>query len=140
MQAFELQTYKNGKWDVDSYFDDRQLALSEAQRLEGSARHMGVRVVQEEYDEQSNKADCHVIFSRMKNIGEQDEWRGQAMRASREPQGSTPRREGANQVRQRRPKPKKSKGNLYVTIAIGLVLLLAGVAAMIGLQEIASLL
>ena len=50
MSTFEIQVYKNGNWNVDSYFVDRDVALSEAGRLDEAVRHLGVRVVEENYD------------------------------------------------------------------------------------------
>ncbi len=60
--AFELQTYNEGKWKIDSIFDDRQLALFEAKRLAESGRFPGVRVVQESYDAEKDKTDFRIIY------------------------------------------------------------------------------
>ena len=60
--AFELQTYNDGKWKIDSIFDDRQLALFEAKRLAESGRFPGVRVVQESYDAEKDKTDFRIIY------------------------------------------------------------------------------
>ena len=34
MKAFEIHTYQSGKWKIDSVFDDRDLAMFEAQRID----------------------------------------------------------------------------------------------------------
>ena len=44
MQAYEIQVYHNGRWEFDSYFNDRELVMSEAERMGGSGRYSGVRV------------------------------------------------------------------------------------------------
>ena len=38
MKAFEIYTYQSSKWKIDSVFDDRDLALFEAQRMDESGR------------------------------------------------------------------------------------------------------
>jgi hypothetical protein len=143
MSAFELQTYKGGKWEIDSYYDDRELALSEAERLDVGGRHGGVRVVEENYDEATNRSTYNVVFSKMKRIaGGTDDWRTKAKRAPR-----TSRRSGAagaapgGEMHPRsrpRPAPKRN-ANLYIIIVLAAVLLFGGIAAMIGLQEVAKI-
>jgi hypothetical protein len=51
VSTFEVQIYKRGIWHVESFFDDRALVLSEAERLYETGRHAGVRVLQENYDD-----------------------------------------------------------------------------------------
>ena len=62
MSTFEIQVYKSGNWNVDSYFDDRDVALSEAGRLDESVRHSDVCVVEENYDESSDQTTTKSIF------------------------------------------------------------------------------
>lgn len=138
MSTFELQTFHAGKWDVDSYFDDRELAMSEAERLDVSGRHSGVRVLQEDFDDDSTRSRVRVIFSKMKDSGGGDEdWRVKVQRNSQRTSGM--RGGGGGEIRaRRRPNQPKSRSNLYLVISIGIVILLIGVAAMIGLQEFAK--
>ncbi len=62
MRAFEIHTYQNGRWKIDSVFDDKELALFEAKRMEDSARFSGVRVVEEAFDENNNKTSARTIY------------------------------------------------------------------------------
>jgi len=138
MSSFELQTFKAGKWEIDSYYDDRELALSEAERLDIGGRHNGVRVVEENYDETTNRSSYHVVFTKMKRIGG-DDWRAKAQRVSRR---TGPAGAHATEARPRSRPPRgssKSGANLYLMVILALVLLIGGVAAMIGLQEVARL-
>lgn len=141
MSSFELQTYKAGKWEIDSYYDDRDLALSEAERVDATGRHSGVRVVEENYDETTNRSSYHVIFTKMKRIaGSGDDWRAKAQRVSRRTGAA-----GGGLAADTRPKARarsapKRKTNLYLVVVLALVLLFGGIAAMIGLQEVAKLL
>lgn len=63
MRAFEIHTFQNGKWKIDSVFDDRELAMFEAQRMESGRRYSGIRVVEEVFDESSQQSTSRTIFS-----------------------------------------------------------------------------
>src|SRR3546814_8948602 len=45
-------TYRNGAWKIDSIFDDRELALMEAGRMDRGNRYSAVRVVEETRSEE----------------------------------------------------------------------------------------
>ena len=47
MRSYEIQLLKGGKWEVDSYFDDRDSAMSDADQLAADLRVQGVRVLEE---------------------------------------------------------------------------------------------
>ncbi len=63
MKAFEIHTFQNGKWMIDSVFNDRDLALFEAQRMELGKRYSGVRLIEETFDEETQKSSIRTIFS-----------------------------------------------------------------------------
>ncbi len=67
MRAFEIHTFHNGKWKIDSVFDDRDLALFEAGRMESSSRHAGVRVIEENYDEDTQECSTRTIYRGTQN-------------------------------------------------------------------------
>lgn len=62
MKAFEIHTFQGGRWKIDSVFDDRELAVFEAQRMEGSRRYSGVRVVEETFDEGTQQTSTRTIY------------------------------------------------------------------------------
>ncbi len=62
MRAFEIHTFRGGKWKIDSVFDDRDLAVFEAERMETSRRFAGIRVVEENFDESTQKITTRTIF------------------------------------------------------------------------------
>lgn len=62
LRAYEIHTFASGKWKIDSVFDDRELALFEATRMEDSGRHAGIRVVEEEFDEITEKTRIRTIY------------------------------------------------------------------------------
>lgn len=139
MSTFELQVYRSGTWNVDSYFDDREIAMSEAERLNGSGRYAGIRVMQEDFDESSNRSNCRVVFSKMRQTEANQDWRVQAKRTSMSRTGA-PKGDNTRATKHaRQPLARKtSNARLYVGLVIGFIVLIAGIAAMIGLQEIAK--
>ena len=66
MKAFEIHTFQDGKWKIDSVFDDRELAMFEARRVDEGTRYSGVRVIEEVYDEATDLTTTRTIFSRWK--------------------------------------------------------------------------
>ncbi len=59
---FEIHTLRDGEWKIDSIFDDRDLALQEGQRIQDSNRFTGIRVVEETFDEATEKGSTRTIF------------------------------------------------------------------------------
>ena len=47
MKCFEIHALRNGQWKVDSMYDDRDIAMFEANRMEKSGRFMGIRVIED---------------------------------------------------------------------------------------------
>jgi hypothetical protein len=72
MVAFELQTYQGGNWKIDSIFDDRDLAVMEAQRLGKSDRYSAVRLIEEAYNPETQNTTTRTIFRTSRLQGEND--------------------------------------------------------------------
>ncbi len=136
MSTFEIQVYKSGTWNVDSYFDDREIAMSEAERLDVSGRHSGVRILREDFDEKSNKSKYRVVYSKTRQSDASQEWRVQAKRASMARTGAA--QSSKARPNRRRSSPKRSNASLYIGLIVAFMVLIAGAAAMTGLQEIAK--
>jgi predicted RNA-binding Zn ribbon-like protein len=62
MILFEIHTFREGSWKIDSVFDDKDLAIYEAQRMEKGGRFSAVRVVQETYDEETQKTGTRTVY------------------------------------------------------------------------------
>lgn len=62
MKAFEIHTYQSGKWKINSVFDDRDLAMFEAQRMDSSGRYTGIRVVEEIYVVSTRETKTRTIY------------------------------------------------------------------------------
>ncbi|HET9149545.1 MAG TPA: hypothetical protein VFO61_03605 [Alphaproteobacteria bacterium] len=62
MILFEIHAFREGNWKVDSVFDDKELAVYEAQRMEKSGRFPAVRVIQEIYNEETRRTSTRTVY------------------------------------------------------------------------------
>ena len=62
MIVFEIHTFRDGVWKIDSVFDDKELAVNEAQRMERSGRYSAIRVVEESFDEKTEKGNTRTVY------------------------------------------------------------------------------
>ena len=62
MKAFEIHTFRDAQWQVDSVFDDRDFAVHEARKVDENGRYAGVRVIEENYDKSSDHTTIRTIF------------------------------------------------------------------------------
>ncbi len=107
MRSYEIQVFKAGKWEFDSYFKDRDSAMFDADQLAADARIEGVRVLKENYDETSNTATCDVIFTRLRNKNGPGDRRKKAQKQNRSQKGSSAGRgERVRPVRRKKPVKK----------------------------------
>ncbi len=60
--SYELYSLREGHWNLDSVYDDRGLALHEARHLLKRRHEKGVKVVKENYDDETNKSIPTTIF------------------------------------------------------------------------------
>ena len=140
MKAFEIQTYQDGKWRINSIFDDRELALFEARRVDESSRYSAVRVIEELFDEASAKTSTKTIFrggraADLRTAREPDTQKKAA--ANRTGRGAV-NRSGARRPGVRRP-PAKKKTSMAGPIVLLLLVIVLGGAAMFGLQYFEAL-
>ncbi len=135
MRAFEIHTFKDGKWKMDSVFDDRELAIFEAKKISEGSRYAGVKVIEENYDELTNLTTTRTLFRGgfAKTEKSKKPAAAKARRAGpRTGTGKDPGRKGS-------AKPKKKQSNFLVPILVLLVLLMGGLALLFGLQYFSSL-
>jgi hypothetical protein len=65
--VYEIHTCNAGAWKIDSVFDDRQLALQEAERMARTQRYAEVRAVEETFDEETQRNATRTIFRASKD-------------------------------------------------------------------------
>lgn len=136
MKAYEIQTFQEGKWKIDSVFDDRDLALFEARRVDEGNRYAGVRVIEEIYDEASDLTTTRTIFRGSR--ADRNERARKAAAASRSA-ARAPRATAKDPTRRTRPAAKPTATSFLIPILILSVLVVAGLAALFGLQQLAAL-
>tara|TARA_R110000787_G_scaffold36145_37_gene92536 strand:- start:3482 stop:3907 length:426 start_codon:yes stop_codon:yes gene_type:complete len=140
MKAFEIQTYQDGKWRINSIFDDRELALFEARRVDESSRYSAVRVIEELFDETSSKTSTKTIFrggraADPRTAREPDAKKKTAVK--RTARGAA-NRSGARRPGVRRP-PAQKKTSMAGPVVLLLLVIVLGGAAMFGLQYFEAL-
>lgn len=135
MRSYELQTYKDGKWKMDSVYDDRQFAIEQGKRVEQSSRYSGVRVIEENYDDATNESTTRTLFRGGIAKGKKalNPVKGGTSRSA-EPGGGT----GREPVRKGGRNPAAKKTNLLVPVLILMVVVLGGVIALLGLHHLSS--
>ena len=134
MKSYEIHTMRESKWAIDSVFNDRELALFEARRVDDSRRYMGVRVVEEIYDEQSGLTTARTIFRGSKSGLKKNERRKSS--GARSPAPPAPRG-GVGQERApraRAPQREPRKSGMLVPVLLALLLLFMGIAGLLGLH------
>jgi len=138
MKAYEIHTFKDGKWHIDSLFDDRSLALHEATRMDQSGRFLRLRVIEENYDEGAHKTTQKTIYRGAKYMQEQTDRIEQAKKQSKQPRGGEEdyvplRVRGARSV-------KKKSGSMIGVVVVFALLGVVALALLIGLREVERLL
>ncbi|MFT5486671.1 MAG: hypothetical protein ACI9JL_004211 [Paracoccaceae bacterium] len=136
MKAFEIHTYQSGKWKIDSVFDDRDLAMFEAQRMDESGRYTSIRVVEEIYVESTQETKTRTIF-RGSKVAAANAAQLRKSRESRQDKGQTTKKRQADTVQRKRVAQKrknKKKANPVRLILIMIMIAAAAGGAMYGLM------
>jgi len=60
--AYELHSFSAGRWKIQGFFDDRDLAVSEAHRMEEAKRFPAVRVMEEKFDPETGGYKSRTIY------------------------------------------------------------------------------
>ncbi len=139
MRAYEIHTFRAGKWKMDSVFDDRELAVSDAERMESSRRFSGVRVIEETFDEDTNKTRTRTIYRGIQEVPARSR-PGAETRSNRKP-GKTAQGGGKKPARttaRKRKQKKERKKGLGFLILILALCLCGGAAALIALRMLVN--
>ncbi len=134
--AYEVQVYESGDWQIASMFNERELALMEARRIEEGMRRKETRVVEESHDEDSGLTRSKVSYTTPKRRS-QDCAKPQAKapaNTSRSGSGEAGRRS-----HQRPPAAAKSEPNLAIMLITFLLIVTFGIAGIVGLRFLSGL-
>jgi hypothetical protein len=139
MRSYEIQVFKGGKWEFDSYFDDRDSAMSDADQLAADVRIQGVRVLKENYDQSTNVATCDVIFTRLRKKNGSGDRRKRVENTARNKPWATRAKDVSRRPTRRKKEKKKSGSPVSMLVIFALILLIGGVATLYGLSGFSGL-
>ncbi len=116
--SYEVHCLRNGNWYIDSAYDDREQALDEGRDLLERRNQRGVRVIQENYDDETEISVTRTIFNEERGV-----------------EKPKPRRHKPGPSLRSAAPPKKKKGDSdFVRYIVILVLSVGGILlAVIGL-------
>lgn len=123
MILFEIHTIRGGNWKIDSVFDDKELAIYEAQRIEKAGRFSAVRVIQEIYDEETQRTSVRTVYRTSKI----DSANIEATRRRAQPLTVAPPPP--------RPRPRKHHVSAMTLVLTLTVIVLGGIGALYLLQK-----
>ena len=141
--SYELQTFLRGAWKIDSIYDDREIAIFEAQRLQATGRFAGIRVVEEKFDSEAGKSVIRTVFRASKTEAENARAMEQQKTARQEVQAMN-KAAGVGEFKSsgRRPKESPEKSGLGVVplililgaVILGGIFLLVAMQSMLGVR------
>ena len=139
--SYEVQIFREKRWRIDSMFDDKSLALYEARRMNDSGRYVCVRVVEEYFDEVTGQTRLSTVYrgGRIEQAHQKDLDDAIKMRRDIRHQEGVAEKEAAASAATasgvaKRKKSTESRLMLMLGIAGVVVLLLAGVVAVLLLK------
>jgi len=135
MRAYEIHTFRDGVWKVDSVFDDRELAMFEAKRVDDSSRYSGVKVVEEVYDEANNRTTSRTLF----RGGAAKSPKRQPAEAKAKSKRTGPRGGTGKQRARRGRRKQKPHSSMLVPFLILIILVLVGLVGLLGLNYLSAL-
>ena len=140
MVSFELQTYFGGNWKIDSIFDDRSLAMSEAKRIEERGRTAAVRVVEETYDDATQEVQSRTIYRSTKMDGDNSQALERQAENRREIAAAPKKSTGRERIVEKKVRKQQAKTQTqYVMLIMKLgAIVLVGVSVLVILRMFAE--
>ncbi|HER25541.1 MAG TPA: hypothetical protein ENI69_00365 [Rhodospirillales bacterium] len=125
--SFEIYSFKNGNWMLDSVHDDKNMAIHQSRMLISSPHHIAVRVIEESYDDDADRSFSKIIYKEQKGKEENKPKK----QVSKKKKGSG----SAGTVKKKKKKKKGSFSSSMIILVISVggigIGLLALVAVMI---------
>ena len=123
MKAFEIHTYQSGKWKIDSVFDDRDLAMFEAQRMDSSGRYTGIRVVEEIYLESTRETKTRTIY-RGSKIAEANAAQLRKSKENRINKGQALKKRKTDPVQRRKTAQKRKRKKKASPVRLSMIMIM----------------
>ena len=142
--SYEIHTFVKGEWKIDSIFDSRDLALSEARRIDEGTRYSGVRVIEEIFDEGAQTVNSRTIFRGSKIEKENAQALEQRKQVREKVQARDARKKVDKGVAAKKAAVKKKKKSFQAAMVLiffktmGIVVL--GVGLILGIRYLAEML
>jgi len=134
LAAFEIFTYYDGQWKLDSAYDDREIALFEARRALERPRCMGVRINEEIFHQETGKYETRTIFRKTKldSVNHESVERQKKLRET-----SQGRTKAANPRNKKESTVKThSDAGLVFRIVLAGAIVLSGICAILALRSL----
>jgi ferric-dicitrate binding protein FerR (iron transport regulator) len=136
--SYEIHTYRNGQWKIDSVYDDREIALYEAQRLQGLGRAAGIRVVEERFNSDSGKINNRTIFRAAKADEANNEALERQKAARNEVQAKQASKAARGELKPSEPPAERPRPSpIALTLTLGAIVL-AGIGVIVALRYLAG--
>ena len=119
--SFEIYSFKNGHWMLDSVHDDKNMAIHQGRMLSASPHHMAVRVIEERYDPDSDQSASKIIYKEKKGEEEAVKKKAPAKKSGKKAAG-----------KKKKKKKKKKRSMLLLLLSVGGVGL--GLLALLGVM------
>ncbi len=124
---------------IDSVFNDRDLALFEAQRMDLARRYSGVRLIEETFDEETQQSSIRTIFRGKRdaqtNPSPESRTNGQHRVGKTAPGGGKTSERANPKKRETKKEQQKGLGSLTLILVL---CVFGGVSALIVLRILAN--
>ena len=116
--SYEIHSYRDGNWTIVGVQDNKAEAIHQARQLLTSKTQHGVKVIEEKYDDESDRTTSAVVFT---------ETKGADKKPTAEVNAEVKKKKKKERVTSAKPKKKKQKGG-FLRYLIILVLSVGGIA------------
>lgn len=136
--SYELHAYSGGKWKIQGFFDDKDLALTEVRRMEEGRRYPALRVVEERYDHDAGVFKARTVYRT--SATDQDNDAILKQRAEMRRENEEIRRQNREAQKQKaQVRAKRSAALVYTLIAAKAVAIFAfGFGALYALNQLSA--
>jgi len=138
--SYEIHVCEGGTWQIASMFNERELALIEARKMEEGLRRRETRVVEETHDEDSGRTRSKTIYTTPKV--RPDKVEAKTKPAAPAP-AKKPKPRAAQEPRRTRhaapPKPAKQEPRLGMILLTFGVIVGVGIGGLVLLRYLSSL-
>ncbi len=138
--TYELCVFYDGQWKVDSLYDDREIALYEAQRVLARSHCTGVRIAEERFRESTATYETRTIFRKTRVDGSNDDGLERERKSRRDAEARTRAAElqNANSYNETAGPVSVQTSieyGLIFRVLLGAVIILAGIGAILALRS-----